>query len=186
MTRRVRQALVTALLVAASIVGTASMVTAGGPLRAAGPVRVTGSTANEAFTVGGTTVRQVRYLDRTRLEYAFDLVNTTPVPIKVTGVRSDGAAPTLLRLETLTVPGVPGSFFLGPNETRRVSLGMLMTDCERLSARAGSVVGALRLDTWVLGIVPRTITVALPESLRLSSAREAWCPLATAHSRSPG
>jgi hypothetical protein len=181
--RRLLAALVLVFVIGVAAAGTA---TGANPLRASGPVEVIGSTAHGSFTIGDTTIRQVRYLDRGRLEYAFDLVNTTAAAIRVTGVASDGPTPTLLRLETLTLPGDTGSFLLGPFATRRVSLTMLMTDCERLSARAGTVLGALRVRAMVLGVAPRTVTVALPESLRLSSAREAWCPRATASSRSPG
>ncbi|MGH3715584.1 MAG: hypothetical protein ACRDT4_19310, partial [Micromonosporaceae bacterium] len=152
------------------------------PLRAAGPVAVDGSTADASFQLGDLTVQQVRYLDHQELRYAFTLVNRGMVPVRVGGLARDNPHPTLMRLRGLT----PHGFTLGPYGTRRVVLRVLMTDCERLSARAGSLLRTVRIDVRVLGLAPRTAEVALPEALRLGSAREAACPRATSGSRSPG
>lgn len=74
---------------------------------------------------------------------------------------------------------------LAPASTRTVVLDVLMTDCERLSARAASLVTAVdvELERWGRTHVGR---VELPEQLRTGSAREMFCPRATADSRPPG
>jgi hypothetical protein len=178
--RRITKLAIVGLLTLSSMVGGAVLLAGSRPLRATGPTHVAGSTAAESFTIGNTTYRQVRYVDRARLRYTFTLVNTGIVPLRVVGLAPPGRRATLLRpqhLDPLT---------LGPYERGRVTVRVLMTDCERLSARAGSIVTELRVRIRILGLVPRTVTVPLAEQLRVSSARESSCPRATSTSRPPG
>ncbi|MQA27554.1 MAG: hypothetical protein GEU94_19310 [Micromonosporaceae bacterium] len=180
-TRSGRAALI-ALVAVLLIVGGAVWLAGPRPLGAAGPVKVVGSTAEASFAIGDMTVRQVRYVDRRELRYSFRLANLNLTPVWVSGLADGNARPTLLRLKEIS----PSGFLLGPYASRRVTLRMLMTDCERLSARAGSLLHSVRIQMRVLGVAPRAATVDLPEALRLSSAREASCPRATSKSRSPG
>ncbi len=178
--KRITRALIVGVVILALGVGGAVPLAGSHPLRTTGHAHVSGSTASAAFTIGHATVRQVRYVDRAQLRYTFTLVNTGMVPLRVAGLATDDARATLLRLQRLD------PVTLGPYERRRVTLRVLMTDCERLSARAGSIVTRLRVRVRVLGLVPRTVTVPLAEQLRVSSAREASCPRATSTSRPPG
>lgn len=174
-----------ALLVAGVLVvtvGGAVLLAGPRPLRASGPGEVAGATASAAFTLEDATVRQVRYADRAQLRYSFTLVNTGVVPLWVDGLATGAAQPTLLRLRGVE----PRSLRLGPHGEARLTVRMLMTGCERVSARAGSLLGTVRLRVRVLGLVPRTVEVALPEQLRVGSAREAECPRASSRSRPPG
>ena len=153
-------------------------------LRAEGPVSVSGTEASGSFTMGTTTVRQVRYDDRGTLRYEFRLTNDGPGTARVVGVRSVGPTATLLRVRDLQAPD-GGEVALAPHSTATVVLDVLMTDCERLSARAASLVTAVdvELTTWWRS---HTVRVELPEQLRTGSAREMFCPRATADSRPPG
>lgn len=179
--RRARVALAT-LAATLLVAGGAAWLAGPRPLGAAGPVKVAGSTAEATFTIGDTTVRQVRYVDRRELRYSFMLANRSLTPVWVSGLADGDARPTLLRLKGIS----PSGFLLGPYASRRVTLRMLMTDCERLSARAGSLLRSVRVEVRVLGVAPRAAAVDLPEALRLSSAREASCPRSTSKTRSPG
>lgn len=176
---RHRRILLAGFLVVVLGVGGSVLLAGSRPLRAAGPGEVSGEVASAAFTIGRATVRQVRYRDRTEFRYTFRVRNTGPVPLWL-----DRPAPgghTLLR-----VRGVSPAAAVGPYGTRRLTVRLLMTDCERLSARAASVLSTLRLRVRILGLVPRTVTVDLPERLRVGSAREVSCPRATSTSRPPG
>jgi hypothetical protein len=134
--------------------------------------------------MGSATVRQVRYDDRGTLGYGFRLTNEGPGAARITGVRAVGPTATLLRVRALHAPG-GGEVELAAGSSRTVVLDVLMTDCERLSARAASLVTAvdLELTRWGRSHVVR---VGLPEQLRTGSAREMSCPRATADSRPPG
>ena len=153
-------------------------------LRAAGPVSVGGTEASGSFTMGDRTVRQVRYDDRGTLRYSFRLTNEGPGAATVSGVRAVGPEATLLRVRSLHAPD-GGPVELPSGSTRDVVLDVLMTDCERLSARASSLVTEVdvELSRWGRSHVVR---VELPEQLRTGSAREMFCPRATADSRPPG
>ncbi|MGH3735484.1 MAG: hypothetical protein ACRDT6_07660 [Micromonosporaceae bacterium] len=180
--RRWRRLAVVGVAAALLVTGGAVWWAGPRPLHATGPVTVAGSTADANFSVGGLAIRQVRYLDRHELRYGFTLANRGAVPVTVTGLSGEDPRLTLMRLRGLA----PEGFTLGPYGTRRVELRILMTDCEKLSARAGSLLRTVRIDVRVLGLAPRSAEVTLPEALRLGSAREAACPRATSRSRSPG
>ena len=151
-----------------------------------GPTGVKGTTASAVFEIGDKTVRQVRYADRKTLRYTFELVNDSMLPIKVTGLASPRVMPTLFELSALTSDGGKSTFTVGAHDRRTVTLSMLMTACERLSARAGSFISEIRLHTTSLGAINRTISVTLPEEVHTGSPREISCPLATSSSRPPG
>jgi hypothetical protein len=153
-------------------------------LRADGPVSVTGTEASGAFTMGSTTVRQVRYDDRGTLHYSFRLTNEGPGVARVVDVHAVGPEATLLRVRSLrAADGAQARIEAG--STREVVLDVLMTDCERLSARAASLVTAVDVEITTWGRT-HVVRVALPEQLRTGSAREMFCPRATADSRPPG
>lgn len=110
----------------------------------------------------------------------------------VTGV----AAPppgrhVLLRPATLSDrrPGASGTgreVRLGSRQSRRVYLRGEMTDCEFIGPRSATVVSRLTLRYRVLGLLPASTGVALPERLRVASPREESCPRPSAETRSPG
>lgn len=184
MSRRARLALAVAMAVLLVLGATAWALTPPPALRAEGPVSVTGTEASGSFTMGSATVRQVRYADRGTLGYRFRLTNDGPATARVVGVRAVGPEATLLRVRALHAPD-GGEVELAPDGTEEVVLDVLMTDCERLSARAASLVTAVdvELSSWGRTHVVR---VELPEQLRTGSAREMFCPRATADSRPPG
>ena len=184
MSRRVRVALAVAAATVLALGATAWALAPAPTLRAAGPVSVTGTEASGSFTMGSRTVRQVRYDDRGTLGYGFRLTNDGPGTARVVGVRTVGPEATLFRVRALHAAG-GGEVVLAAGRTGEVVLEVLMTDCERLSARASSLVTAVdvELRTWGRSHVVR---VELPEQLRTGSAREMFCPRATADSRPPG
>lgn len=184
--RIVRRLLVVAVLLALLVGGAAAVATTRDPsLTASGPVTISGTEASPPFVLGDRTVRQARYVDRETLGYTFTLTNGSRLPVTVTGVRPVGPEATLLRLEG--VAGGDGALpEVGAGQSAAVTVTMLMTDCERLSARAASLVSAVELVTEDVFGTSHEVTVALPEELRVGSAREMYCPRATAYSRPPG
>jgi hypothetical protein len=182
--RSVRTALAVLVAVVLALGATAWALAPVPELRAEGPVSVAGTEASGSFVMGSTTVRQVRYDDRGTLRYGFRLTNDGPGTATVVGVRAVGPEATLLRVRALHGHD-GGDVELSPGSTEDVVLDVLMTDCERLSARAASLVAAVdvELTTWGRSHVVR---VELPEQLRTGSAREMFCPRATADSRPPG
>ena len=184
MSRPVRLVLAVAVALVLALGATAWALAPAPVLGAEGPVAVTGTEASGSFTMGSATVRQVRYDDRGTLGYGFRLTNQGPGTARVTGVRTVGPTATLLRVRDLHVPG-GGEVELEPGSTRDVVLDVLMTDCERLSARAASLVAAVDVEVTRWGRT-HVVRVELPEQLRTGSAREMFCPRATADSRPPG
>ncbi|MGH3646101.1 MAG: hypothetical protein ACRDTM_02840 [Micromonosporaceae bacterium] len=177
-----RRRVVAVLVVCAVGLGGAVLLAGSQPVRAVGDAEVSGTAAAARFQIGGMTVRQVRYADRRQLAYSFSVANTGAVPLWLTAAPPGSAAPTLLRLDSVEFDPPR----LDPYGRSRVTLRVLMTNCEYLSARAGSVLAAVRLTVRVLGLVPRTVSVTLPEQLRIGSPREVSCPRATSRSRPPG
>ena len=184
MSRLTRIALAVTAAVAMVLGATAWALVPAPTLRAAGPVSVSGTEASGSFTMGERTVRQVRYDDRGTLRYTFRLTNEGPGTATVAGVRAVGPEATLLRVRSLHASD-GGQVELSSGSTQEVVLDVLMTDCERLSARASSLVTEVdvELSRWGRNHVVR---VTLPEQLRTGSAREMFCPRATADSRPPG
>lgn len=160
-------------------------------LRAHGPVSVHGTTASARFDVGDRTIRQFRYADRQTMTYTFVLANDGPLPLTVQGVSGAGHEATLLHVDRLVRAGTAGEPSSGPVSVPAggeapVSLVVDMRDCEHVSSRAGSFLGRVRLRGEVAGFWERSLVVTLPEELHTGSPREAFCPRATASSRSPG
>ncbi|MGH3658088.1 MAG: hypothetical protein ACRDUA_15645, partial [Micromonosporaceae bacterium] len=120
---RRRRILLAGLLVVVLGVGGAVLLTGSRPLRASGPGEVSGDVASAAFTIGNVTVRQVRYRDRTEFRYTFRVRNTGPVPLWLDRPVTGGH--TLLRVRGLSPTAV-----VGPYGTRRLTVRLLMTDCE--------------------------------------------------------
>jgi hypothetical protein len=183
--RRHLLALLAALLVVA---GGAGVAVANAPLRleAGGPTAVTGTEASAVFTIADRTIRQVRYHDKEVLTYSFDLHNEGRVPVTVTGLRPLDRQPRLFEYVDLVDEEGAGRFTLGAGTTTRVELRMRMHGCETLSARAGSFASQVALATTRAGFLDETVVVTLPEEVHTGSPREAFCPEATASSRSPG
>ena len=155
-------------------------------MSAHGPARLDGTTASAVFRLGHRTIRQFRYTDRHELGYTFVLGNDRPEPVTVVGVGRAGHAATLLRVDRLERAGTSSTRFTIPaGGHRAVRLALDMTDCEQLSARAGSFLSAVivrsRTDAGTTADVVR-----LPEELHTGSPREAFCPRATSTSRPPG
>lgn len=182
---RVRRGLLAALVLV--LLGATAVWARPGPpeLRAAGPVTVSGTEASGTFTMGSRVVRQVRYADRGTLHYSFRLVNDGRRDVTVNGVRTVGSEATLLRLRGLRSAEGSERVEIPAGGSSEVVLDVLMTDCERLSARASSLVTdiAVQVAAWSGSHV---VEVALPEQLRTGSAREMHCPRATADTRPPG
>jgi len=183
--RRHLLALLAALVVVA---GGAGVAVANAPVRleASGPTSVQGTEASAVFTIADRTIRQVRYHDKEVLSYSFELRNESSLPLTVTGLRPLEREPRLFRYVDLRDEQGAERFTLGAGTTTRVALRMRMQDCETLSARAGSFASELALATTRAGFLDEAVVVTLPEEVHTGSPREAFCPEATASSRSPG
>ena len=120
------------------------------------------------------------------LTYSFDLHNQGRVPVTVTGLRPLDRQPRLFEYVDLVDEEGAERFTLGAGDTTRVGLRMRMHGCETLSARAGSFASQVALATTRAGFLDETVVVTLPEEVHTGSPREAFCPEATASSRSPG
>lgn len=184
--RRGRLVLLVALLVV--VLAGAGYAVAGGGTRldASGPTRVSGTAATSVFRLGDRTVRQVRYADRGTLDYSFVLLNRDRVPVTVTGIDRGQRDARLFGFRGLRDDDGNRTFTVPASGRRRVHLRMRMSGCERLSARAGSFVHHVALDTRRLGLLDGVTEVTLPEELHTGSPREAFCPRSTATSRPPG
>ncbi|HET7736608.1 MAG TPA: hypothetical protein VFK52_11565 [Nocardioidaceae bacterium] len=182
-----RPVLVVTALVSVILLAGAGVVAARPPgLLTVGDGAVTSGQQSAVFGIAQRTIRQVRYDDRATLIYAFTLRNDSWYDVQVTGIRQPEREETLLRLRGLTDEDGTDHFTLEAGEQRTVHLRVLMTDCERLSARASSMVSTVTLRTQGVAGLDHDVEVALPEELRTGSAREMFCPLATAKSRPPG
>lgn len=183
--RRHLLALLAALLVVA---GGAGVAVANAPVRldASGPTTVTGTEASAVFAIADRTIRQVRYHDERVLTYSFALRNRGRLPVTVTGLRPLEREPRLFGYVDLVDGEGRNRFTIPAGSTVRVGLRMRMSGCETLSARAGSFASEVALATTRAGLVDDTVVVTLPEEVHTGSPREAFCPGATATSRSPG
>lgn len=155
-------------------------------LSAAGPTSVVGTPATAVYPIANDPVREIRYVDRKMLIYRFTLHNRAPVPVTVTGFQRPEHEATMLRIRGISAGEREPSFTLGPGADRAVSLSVLMTACERVSSRAGSMIGEVALTVRGMGVLPRTVTVRLPERVRTQSPRDASCPRSNTATRSPG
>lgn len=182
-----RTTLVVAALVSAILLAGAGVVAARPPaLVTVGTGTVTSGQETAVFGIAQRTIRQVRYYDRATVHYAFTLENDAWYDAQVRGFRQPDREETLLRLRGLTDEEGNDQFTLGAGERRTVVLHVFMTDCERLSARASSMVSTVTVRVNGIAGIDHDVEVALPEELRTGSAREMFCPLATAKSRPPG
>lgn len=176
--------LVVLLLVAGALL--ARLVLAGPTLLTSTPTSVTGTEASAVFRVGDRTIRQVRYDDRGTLRYRFALANPGHVDLAVTGVSSKTPDSRLFHVQALLDHDGDDRFTVPRDGVAEVELVLRMSGCETLSARAGSFLQTLVLETERLGVLHDDVEVILPEELHTGSPREAFCPDATATSRSPG
>jgi hypothetical protein len=183
--RRHLLALLAALLVVA---GGAGVAVANAPVRleASGPTSVRGTEASAVFTIADRTIRQVRYHDKEVLSYSFELHNDSGLPLTVAGLQPLQREPRLFRYVDLADAEGAERFTVPAGGTTRVALRMRMHSCETLSARAGSFATEVALATTRAGFLDETVVVTLPEEVHTGSPREAFCPEATATSRSPG
>jgi len=150
------------------------------------PTSVDGTSATAVFDVGDRHIREVRYVDRSTLIYTFTLVNDGRLPLRVEGLEPLPRKPTLLTYKKLEDDHGAAEFTIGAGDRELVHLSMLMSACERLSARAGSFATEVRLRISRLSVIDKVVTVQLPEELHTGSAREAYCPRSTSKSRPPG
>lgn len=155
-----------------------------GQLTAAGPTSVSGTPATAVYPIADDPVREIRYVDRDELRYSFTLHNAAPLPVTVTGAAAAGHEATMLRVAGLEDEDGGGSFTLAPGADRDVTLVVFMTECERVSSRAASMIGDIQLETLGFGFLPRTVIVSLPERIRTQSPRDASCPRSTTATRS--
>jgi hypothetical protein len=187
MTRMRRLLVVVGALAAALLLGGATLVVTRAPaLASVGAGEVTSKQRSAVFAIAARTIRQVRYDDRATMRYAFTLRNDAWYDVEIQGLKAEEVEQTLLKVKSLTDAEGRSSFSLRAGEERGVVLSVLMTDCERLSARASSLIEAVRLRVTGLAGLDHEVALKLPEELRTGSAREMFCPLATAKSRPPG
>lgn len=184
-----KRALLAAVAVIVALVGSAVAVVAQDEvqLRADGPVTVRGTDAAAPFSLGGRTIRQVRYVDDAVVEVGLTLANLGGTPVTVTGLDDAMTDPRLFDLIEIIDDDGERQFTLASGARRQVVLRLRMTGCETLSARAGSVVDHIGLTVdraW--GLPGETVTVRLPEEVRAGSPREAGCADASAGSRPAG
>ena len=142
-------------------------------------------TENAAFPLGsGPPLRQVRYVDRKELVYRIVVRNDSRLPVTVTGVEDGDTsrAHPLLRVVGLQ----PGDVRIGAGQARELDIRVLMTNCEYVSPRSGTVVDRVRVHVRRLGALPDTVTLRLPERLRTGSPRDEQCPHPEQDTRSPG
>lgn len=176
-----RKALLVAALLVLLLLGGGIAVARGAPsLSAGGPIAVAGTDASAAFTIGGRTVRQVRYVDEGTLRYTFRITNDGRLPVHVLGLADDQPETRLFTISSMT----DGTIASGGAEEFTVSLDM--AGCETLSARAGSYVTQIVVRTRTARMFEDTVELDLPEEIHTGSPREAFCPNSTATSRPPG
>jgi hypothetical protein len=156
-------------------------------LTSGGATSVQGTPATAVFEIADRTLRQVRYADQGTLVYTFDLTNDGSLPVTVHGLGDSVEDPRLFDFVSLVDDSGAQEFSVAAGDTETVHLSMRMTGCETLSARAGSIVDQLALETTgPVGWGSRDTVVPLPEEIRSGSPREAGCANATAGSRPPG
>ena len=183
-----RRLAVAAVAVPLALGGAGVAVAAAPPqLGTGGTTTVEGTSASAVFTIGDRTIRQIRYTDLGELVYTFDLANDGAIPVTVKGLGEGETEPRLFDYVSLVDDSGAARFELGAGESRRVHLTLSMSGCKTLSARAGSMVSDIVLETvGPVGLGTRETVVPLPEELRAGSPREAGCANATATSRPPG
>ncbi len=183
-----RRRVAVAAIVTPVVLGGAGVAVAAPPqLHATGETSVTGTSGSAVFEIADRTVRQVRYEDNGRLVYTFELVNDGSIPVTVTGLADSMADPRLFDFVSLLDDAGDDEFTVSGGDGERVHLTLAMTGCETLSARAGSFVTEVALDTsGPVGLGGGETVVPLPEEIRAGSPREAGCANATASSRPPG
>lgn len=184
-----KRVLLTAALAVALVGGgaAAAVGSASPQLRATGPTSVSGTTGTAVFELGDQTYRQVRYHDDGTLVYSFMLENEGVLPVRIAGFEPPSLDPRLFDYLKVTDPAGRTEFSIGGGKATEVQLHLRMTECETLSARAGSSVTEVTLVTnGSLGFGGEEVTVELPEEVRAGSPREAGCADATATSRPPG
>lgn len=155
-------------------------------LRSDDPTSVSGTDGTAVFDIGVHHVRHVRYQDRGTLHYTFRLHNDGALPVTVTGLAADQPRSRLLEPQRLTGADGEETVTVAADGSAQVTLSLLMSGCETLSARAGSILTEVVVRTERAGIFTDEVTVRLPEELRTGSPREAFCPEATATSRPRG
>lgn len=142
-------------------------------------------TENAAFPLGsGPPLRQMRYADRKVLVYRIVVRNDSRLPVTVTGVEDGdtGRAHPLLRVVGLR----PRDVRIAAGRAHELDILVLMTNCEFVSPRSGTVVDRLRVHVRRLDALPDTVTLRLPERLRTGSPRDEQCPHPEQDTRSPG
>lgn len=155
-------------------------------ISAEGPTGVSGTAASAVFTIGGRTIRQVRYHDRGTLAYRFRLANHQSFPVTISGISSRQKDARLFSFSSLQNTRGQDRFTVPADDAVTVELRLRMGGCESLSARAGSFVREVTLDTERMGVSSGATTIVLPEEIHTGSPREAFCPNSTANSRPPG
>jgi hypothetical protein len=167
-------------------VGYAAVSSAAAAVGTGGPTAVRGTAGSAVFHIADRTVRQVRYRDDATLTYTFRLTNHQALPVTVTGISARQRDERLFGYAGLEDQQGRRRFTISGHGSTVVRLLLHMGGCESLSARAGSFVHEIMLDTERLGVPSGTATVRLPEEVHTGSPREAFCPNSTARSRPPG
>lgn len=175
-----------AAAVAVLAVGGIGAQSLGSELSASGPTAVSGTEATGVFRLAGRTIREVRYADRGVLAYRFRVHNEAFTPVRITGFVPPETPARLLRVRSVGATDGSTTLDVPARGSAVLEVRYLMTDCETLSARAGSFSTELELRTERLGVIDGTETIRFPEELHTGSPREVRCPNATADSRPAG
>jgi hypothetical protein len=177
---------VPAVVALSTVVGGVAVAGTDPALRADDPTSVTGTDGTAVFDIGVHHVRHVRYQDQGTLRYTFRLHNEGALPVTLNGLAEEQPRSRLLGAQQLTGAEGEESPRIPAGGSALVTLSLLMSGCETLSARAGSILTDVVVRTDRGGVFADDVTVRLPEELRTGSPREARCPNATATSRPRG
>jgi hypothetical protein len=150
------------------------------PLRGSGSVRITGTPSSQPLSMGSVHLRAATYADRRELRLTIAVRNSGLLPVSVTGVEALPGRVNLLQLRSVS------HLTLAPHATGSLTVTALMTNCERVSIRSSTLVRSLRLRTKLLGVVPRVLTVTLPEAVQVPSPRDEACPNSSPYTRPIG
>lgn len=157
-----------------------------GSLTAVGPTSVSETEASAPLAIAGAPVREIHYRDHHRFDYRFTLRNDGLIGVTATGIEDPTGHTSLIQPEQLANSAGRTSFYFPAGGAQSMRLTALMSGCEHIEARGAGLLTEIQVQVRVLGLIPRTVTVPLPERLRSGSPRDSGCPGSSHHTRSPG